>query len=86
MVLEENPHIRYFNNERGYVRCRLTPEEWRTDYRVVPYVDRPGAPIRTRASFVLQNGDPVAQQVGGQTSAATRTVPEDAPVPRPDEP
>ena len=86
VVLEENPHIRYFNNERGYVRCRLTPEEWRTDYRVVPYVDRPGAPIRTRASFVLQNGDPVAQQVGGQTSAATRTVPEDAPVPRPDEP
>jgi alkaline phosphatase D len=49
VVLEENPHIRFFNNERGYVRCRLTPEEWRTDYRVVPYVKRPGAPVRTRA-------------------------------------
>ena len=76
VVLEENPHIRFFNNERGYVRCRLTPEEWRTDYRVVPYVKRPGAPVRTRASFVLEDGNPVAQRVGGDPyPSATRTPP-----------
>jgi alkaline phosphatase D len=68
VVLEENPHIRYFDNQRGYVRCRLTPEEWRTDYRVVPYVKRPGAPIRTAASFVIEDGDPTAHQVGGDRS------------------
>jgi alkaline phosphatase D len=65
VVLQENPHIRFFNNERGYVRCRLTQDEWRTDYRVVPYVKRPGAPIYTRASFVIEDGNPEAQQVGG---------------------
>ena len=26
-VLPENPHIRYFNNRRGYVRTRITPDE-----------------------------------------------------------
>jgi alkaline phosphatase D len=75
VVLEENPHIRYFNNQRGYVRCRLTPEEWRSDYRVVPYIKRPGAPIHTVASFVVENGNPVAHQVGGTpTPGATRTT------------
>ncbi len=70
VVLQENPHIRYFNNERGYVRCSLTQDEWRTDYRVVPYIDRRGAPIRTRASFVIEDGNPVAQQVGGNRISA----------------
>jgi alkaline phosphatase D len=41
-VLPENPHIRYFNNRRGYVRTRITPDEMRADFRVLPYVSRPG--------------------------------------------
>ncbi|MEV3901786.1 alkaline phosphatase D family protein [Mycobacterium sp. NPDC050551] len=52
-VLPENPHIRYFSNRRGYVRARLTPDEMRADFRVLPYVSRPGAPVRTGASFVV---------------------------------
>ena len=24
-VVEENPHIEFFNGQRGYVRCTLTP-------------------------------------------------------------
>ena len=70
VVLRENPHIRYFNNQRGYVRCTLTPEEFRADYRVLPYVKRPGAPVSTVASFVIENGDPTAKQVGGARSAS----------------
>ena len=62
-VLRENPHIKYFNNQRGYVRCDLTPERWRADYRVVPYVTRRGAPVETAASFVVENGKPEAQRL-----------------------
>ncbi|OYD07688.1 alkaline phosphatase D family protein [Paludifilum halophilum] len=62
-TLAENPHIKFFNNHRGYVRCRLTPDSWRTDYRVLPYVSRPGAPIITRASFIVENGKPGIQKV-----------------------
>lgn len=57
-ILAENPFVKFFNGERGYVRCELTPETWRTDYRTVPYVTRPGAPIKTRASFVVESGRP----------------------------
>ena len=52
----ENPGVKFFNNERGYVRCEVTPRAWRTDYRTVPYVSRPGAPLQTRASFVVESG------------------------------
>lgn len=58
-VLPENPHIRYFNNRRGYVRARVTPDEMRADFRTVPYVSRPGAPVQTSGSFVVP--DRVAQ-------------------------
>lgn len=63
-ILQENPHIKFFNNQRGYVRCTVTPENWKTDYLVVPYVSRPGAPIETRASFIVENGKSILQQVG----------------------
>ena len=60
-VLQENPHIRFYNNQRGYVRCELTPDRWQADYRVLEYVQREGAPVSTRASFVVENGSPGAQ-------------------------
>jgi alkaline phosphatase D len=55
-VLSDNPHARYLNSRRGYTRCVVTPQEWRVDYRVVPYVSTPGASISTDASFVLTHG------------------------------
>lgn len=56
--LASNPWIKFFNDQRGYVRCTVTPQEWRTDFKVVPYVTKPGAPIKTRASYVVENGHP----------------------------
>ncbi|MDH3700337.1 MAG: alkaline phosphatase D family protein [Alphaproteobacteria bacterium] len=53
-VIAANPHIKYHNGRRGYVRCTVGRETWRTDLRVMPYVTRPGAPIRTPASFVVK--------------------------------
>lgn len=57
-ILAENPFVKFFNNERGYVRCDVTPRNWRTEYRTVPFVTRPGAPIQTRASFQIESGRP----------------------------
>jgi alkaline phosphatase D len=57
-----NPHLRFFNAQRGYVRCVVTPQQWQSDYRVVDYVTRPGSPIKTRASFVVEDGRPGPQQ------------------------
>jgi alkaline phosphatase D len=51
-----NPHVKFYNGRRGYVRAEVTPSAWRSEYRVLPYVSKPGAPIETRASFVVENG------------------------------
>ncbi len=39
----------------------MTPDHYRSDYQVVEYVDKPGAPLVTRASFVVENGQPGAK-------------------------
>jgi alkaline phosphatase D len=62
-VLSRNPFVKFFNSERGYVRCEVTPATWRSDYRTVPYVSRPGAACNTRASYLIENGRPDAVRV-----------------------
>jgi alkaline phosphatase D len=55
-VLRENPFVKLYNSERGYVRCEVTPKLWRSDFRVVEKVTKPGAPRVDRASFVVEAG------------------------------
>jgi alkaline phosphatase D len=54
------------NDERGYVRCTITPDQWRTDYRVVSTVERPEASVETRATFVTRAGDPGARRTSSR--------------------
>lgn len=60
--LAENPHIRFVNRERGYVRNTVTPGSWTADFLTVDKVSVPGAPVRTRASFVVEDGRPGADR------------------------
>jgi alkaline phosphatase D len=60
-TLSENPFVKFHNAERGYVTCSVSPKQWRSDFRTVPYVTRPGAPIVTRASYVVEEGRPGLQ-------------------------
>ena len=62
-LLSQNPWVRFFNNQRGYVRCTITPRTWTADYRVLEYVTHQGSPMSTRASFVVEDGRPGAQRV-----------------------
>ncbi len=57
-VLAENPHLRFYKNRRGYVRTTFTAGELRSDFRVLPYVRTPDAPVSTAASFVTEDRDP----------------------------
>jgi alkaline phosphatase D len=63
-MMKYNPHIRFFDGDRrGYVRCTLDREQWRTDLRMVTTVSRPDAPAYTFASFVVEDGKPGAQKI-----------------------
>jgi alkaline phosphatase D len=59
-VLAENPFVRFYNGQRGYVTCELTAGRARADFKVVEFVTERGAPCRTRASFVIEDGRPGA--------------------------
>ena len=54
----ENPFVKFHNTERGYVVCQVTPAAWRTEFKTVPFITRRGAPLQTRAKFVVESGRP----------------------------
>jgi alkaline phosphatase D len=62
-ILKENPHIKFNNRRRGYVRCIVTPDKWQSDYRTVPFITKPDAPVETRISFIVENGKAGVQKV-----------------------
>ena len=62
LLLSDNPFVKFHNAERGYVKCEAVAKAWRTDFRTVPFVVKPGAPIQTRASYVVEPGKPGVQK------------------------
>jgi alkaline phosphatase D len=61
--LGENPHIRWHNARRGYIACTVTPDSWLAEYRVVPFVTRPDAPVTTATRWRLARGRPGIEAV-----------------------
>ena len=60
-ALADNPHTVFFDALfHGYLRCRVTPDAWRVDYRMVPTVLDAGVDAFTLASFVSVDGIPGA--------------------------
>jgi alkaline phosphatase D len=59
-----NPHILFRNNNRGYVRCTLTPDLWTSEYRIVSTVVQQEASASTLATFVIENGRAGAELAG----------------------
>lgn len=61
--LPENPWIKFYNSQRGYVRCELSPSRWQSDYRVMSAVTTQDGTISTRASFIVEDGRAGVQSV-----------------------
>jgi alkaline phosphatase D len=61
-TLAENPQIKFYNSQRGYVRCEVNQNELVADYRVVEKVSVPESPAKTRATFVIEAGKPGAHR------------------------
>jgi alkaline phosphatase D len=55
-MLSDNPFVKYHGTRRGYVSCVIDGKSWRSDFRTIDYVTRPGAPLQTPASFVVESG------------------------------
>jgi alkaline phosphatase/alkaline phosphatase D len=56
--MRANPHMKFYNGKRGYVRVELGRRAAHLDFRTVPAISTPGAAITTAASFVTEAGAP----------------------------
>ncbi|MGK7917035.1 MAG: alkaline phosphatase, partial [Prochloraceae cyanobacterium] len=62
--LPDNTHIKFFESRwRGYVKCSVEREKWLAHLRIVETVNKPQAPLRTLASFVVHRGVPGVQRL-----------------------
>lgn len=56
-----NPHVKFFNNLRGYVRTVITPTRMSVDFRAVDKVTVRDYPVKTVRSYVVEAGNPGLQ-------------------------
>ena len=55
-LLPENPHIKFFNNQRGYARHVVTPDRWQADFQVLDRVSGRDGRVSTRKTYVVEHG------------------------------
>ncbi|WP_217168383.1 alkaline phosphatase [Streptomyces sp. AC512_CC834] len=58
LYLRANPHMKFYNGNRGYVRAELGRPATHLDFRTVSGISTPGAAVTTVASFVTEAGEP----------------------------
>jgi alkaline phosphatase D len=56
-LMQQDPHIKFYNAQRGYVRHVVTPQRWQADYQVLDKVSVPDGRMTTRKSFVVESGN-----------------------------
>ncbi|WP_424536458.1 alkaline phosphatase D family protein [Sphaerisporangium viridialbum] len=57
-----NPHLKFYNNQRGYVMTKIERDLMTSDFRVVPHVQEPGSEVHTKATFVIEDRAPGVRQ------------------------
>ncbi|MEM9281933.1 MAG: alkaline phosphatase D family protein [Verrucomicrobiota bacterium] len=57
LYLANNPGTKFYNAERGYILCEVTPDRWISHYKVVDDVLKPGGTTTVRESFQVNAGD-----------------------------
>jgi alkaline phosphatase D len=62
VILKNNPQLRFVNDQRGYITCDVTREEWRTNFMVMDKVREPGGQISKRATLAVGHGRPELRQ------------------------
>lgn len=69
-----NPHLKFYNNQRGYVLTRIGKEEMKADFRTVASVRTPGSPVSTKATFVIEDRVPGVKQTYLRPYTAPKTA------------
>ncbi|MDX3231762.1 alkaline phosphatase D family protein [Streptomyces sp. ME19-01-6] len=62
VLLEENPHMKFGNFQRGYISCEITPDRWMSEFRVCDRVTVPEGTVSTRTKLAVESGVAAVQQ------------------------
>lgn len=73
--MEWNPNVRFWTNQRGYLRTEITRESMTAEYRCLEKVSTPGAEAYTRQTFVIEDGTPGLQEVESRSRSRRSTQP-----------
>jgi alkaline phosphatase D len=57
-VRPNNPHVRHFAGDNGYLVCSVDADTWTVEYRTVTDVWDAASPVETTARFVVDAGRP----------------------------
>jgi alkaline phosphatase D len=60
--MAHNPQLKFINNQRGYLACDVTPDEWRTNFMVVDRISTPGGTLSKRATWSVARGEVALRQ------------------------
>ncbi|WP_231333620.1 alkaline phosphatase D family protein [Actinomadura graeca] len=60
--LKINPHLRFYNNQRGYVMTKIGKDAMKADFKTLSTVRTRGAKASIKATFVIEDGEPGPQQ------------------------
>ncbi|MFV0126594.1 alkaline phosphatase D family protein [Streptomyces sp. HMX112] len=58
LMMQANPHMRFYNGLRGYSVVSLSSTQAEIDFKTVSVVSAPGGTLSTAASFVTEAGTP----------------------------
>lgn len=72
--LKINPHLRFYNDQRGYVITKMGKEEMRADFTTLPTVRTPGAEASVKATFVIEDRVPGVNQTYLRPYASAKTT------------
>ena len=62
-ALAANPQLKWFDSQRGYTVCEVTPEKWTATYRAVADQFDETSPVSTISSWEVAAGTPGVQQI-----------------------
>jgi len=62
-MMANNPHFKYYADSRGYQLFNITPDQWRTDVKVLDKVSERGGAIRTERCYAVEQGRPKLETV-----------------------
>jgi alkaline phosphatase D len=57
-LMSDNPCVKFHDQQRGYIRCTLTPQTWTSDYMTVDDILKPGGTTKVEATMVVESGNP----------------------------